>query len=339
MQDSELRVQPGHELALPDSVGVFTDPDAMANDPRFQQAMQKLEGDNRYTPEALAARRLQRAAQKAASAAGGSSGSSSTAMSAPPAPANAGEPVPDVISFGFCKLVFEFLQALKVRFHQRKMIAKTYEMFWQIAERAPAMPYETFRDLIYNVGREQVEQEHTEPDDVDAPRVRKQVAKAKAAGDDDEVRRLFAQRTLALFERRQKRREALPSDETAVSIEDSAALFDAFEAPILRHAMQVSLFRLAKLDKVWCAKLDLQTRDRICQFLERLCKVTDLINNFDPEMKAMINAVSLDSLKAVQGKDKRQIDVNALLDELQERILSNDEFLDKISEIAMKQAQ
>ena len=103
------RAEPGHEIPLADTVGLLSDHDALANDGRFQEALNRLEGDHRFTAEAIAARRAAR------DAAGVGTTTSTTTTTSSAVTTTSAEPVPDVISFGFCKLIFEFLQALKVR--------------------------------------------------------------------------------------------------------------------------------------------------------------------------------------------------------------------------------
>ncbi len=40
----------------------------------------------------------------------------------------------------------------------------------------------------------------------------------------------------------------------------------------------------------------------------------------------------------MQGKDKKSINVTDLLDELQTRVLESEDFMNKVTELAMKQA-
>ena len=351
---SEYRPEPGHQMQSADMMGVFADDGLLGNNEQLASAFERFETDPRFDKVAIERRMLDRA-EKARQ-----KGTAAPAMPSPAtssgASATKGESVPDVIMFGFCKIVFNFVEALKQRFHRRKMIVKTYELFWQIAEQAPAMPYEKFRDLVYNVGQERAQADIERGDTRLARKIEKLKAKAssnsavssaKSGGDDnaneaqtaaDQLRQLFASKTLEIFDHRAEQRRKLPHNGDQVADGDNKQLFDQFEQPLLRHAIQIPLFSLAKLDHVWCDRLDLVTRDCVMQYMHRLCKVTNLIDNFDPTMKQLINSVSIDSLKAVQGKSKGEIDYNALLDELQERVLNDDEFLDKVSEIAMKQA-
>ena len=338
--ECEFKPQEGQEMRPADEMGVLNDADLLGSDANLEAAFERFENDPRFDREKIEKRLAERAERAKASASSTASTSNSTA---PSSIVTGSEGVPDVIMFGFCKIVFSFVSALKVRFPRRTMIQKTYEVFWQIAEQAPAMPYERFRDLVYNVGVEQVQAK------ADDKKLQRKVAKlsAKAAGDDlsakaeaeESLRQLFAQHTLQLFEERAAQRKKLPANESDVSAEANKRLFDTFEEPLLRHAVQIPLFKMAKLDRVWCDRLDLTTRDRTMEYMHRMCKVTNLIDNFDPTMKQLINSVSIDSLNAAQGKSKGEIDFNALLDELQQRVLNDDEFLDKVSEIAQKQAR
>lgn len=339
---------PGGEMLHPDASGVLSDQQLLLNSNQLQKAIDRIDQDQRYSQEAVKERAESGESKKS-------------------------ETVPDVIAFGFDKLVYEYINALKVRFPKRKMILKTWERFWSIVERAPSRPYEMFRDLLDNVGLEMLEffiandpeelrlkdDEESKrmlaiveayPKDVQKPGIAKRIARLRrrmenteeepelAAKAKEEYEQLIWQSGLDLFAIREAQRNALPKDPSEVSAEDNLRLFEEFEVKVLRHLMTVSLFRLAKLDRVWCPELDLQTRDRNMAFAERLCNVTRLINGFDDDLKRLINSISIDSLKSVQGKKKKEIDINDLLDELQNRIMGDDQFLDKVSEIAMKQA-
>ena len=329
-----------------DAMGVLAEGALLDSNENLASAFERFENDPRFDKEAIEQRVMQRVERAKQRQQHGFDDSGS--MPSPSSAAKSGEAVPDVIMFGFCKIVFNFVEALKHRFHKRKMIVKTYELFWQIAEQAPAMPYEKFRELVFNVGEERANAQIEQGDTRLARKIEK--LRKKASGDSrdtgaeeaaaaaEQLRQLFAGKTLEIFDQRTVQRKKLPQDEEQVAPSDNKHLFDQFEQPLLNHAIKIPLFQLAKLDRVWCDRLDLDTRDCVMQYMHRLCKVTNLIDNFDPTMKQLINSVSIDSLKAVQGKSKGEIDYNALLDELQERVLNDDEFLDKVSEIAMKQA-
>lgn len=345
VDESEFAPAPGAEMAEADAMGILNDEQLLMRNDKLR-AM--LDNDQRFSDAAIQQRvdeRMKRANQQQQQ----QQHASSSAAPGPVGPPKSGEPVPDVIALGFCKLVFEYLAALKQRFPKREMIAKTYEMFWTIAEKAPTMPYEKFRDLLDGVGSEMLNaaiqsdaklarRVQTLRDRIAAP---EESAEKNAAK--DQYRRIVSEHGLRLFEERQKARDALPKDQSLVTDAQNMALFEQYEVFVLRHLVKkVHLFRFARLDAVWRCdaekKLDLQTRDRNMAYAHRLCKVTDLINNFDPSMRALINEISVDSLKSVNGKDKRSINIDALLEELQERIINNDEFMDKITEIASRQA-
>lgn len=325
--------RPGFEMAAPDTMGVFSDQTMLDNNPHMQEAMARIENDPRFSEEAI----QQRIAARNERLKAGKQTPSAASV------AQSAETVPDVISFGFDKIVFEFIDALHIRFTgpKGKAIAKLYELYWELVEHEPSMPYERFREVVYAIGKHLAQQAIDGGDKKMAKRLKKATAAdaATTAGSDEKVRQLYGELTLELFEAREKERERLPKEDADVPAAANKRLYENYEVPMLAKVLEVHLFKLAKLDQVWSEKLDLQTRDRICIYLHRLCRVANLIDNFDPDMKQMINAVSLNSLNAVKGKNKGEIDINALLDELQERVLGNEEFLDKISEVAMKQAQ
>lgn len=304
-------------MASPADMGLFDNEQLMQNNPHLRAAMERLENDPRYSEEAMAAR----AAEKRSA-----TESRPTAASAGAAAGN----VPDVISFGFAQLVFQFLNALHVRFPTTKPITKAYELFWDIVEQAPQMPYEKFRDIVDALGAALVERA------IDGGDTKMQ-KRNKAAQKANALTKFRGEVAFALFEEREALRARLATEPVDVSDEDKAHLYEKFERPALEQVIKIDLFRLAKLDRVWQAKLDLKTRDRMCDYLKQLCQVTNLINNFDPRMKEMMSKVSLDSVNAAKGKNNGEIDINALLDELQERVLNDEEFMEKIGEIAMNQ--
>lgn len=345
---SEYKVEPGHAMMPADQMGFNEDSTLLLDNARLQQI---VENDPRFSAEALERRANERkAAEKAASTSTNNSSSSSSNLApAPTASTSNGQQLPDVMSFGFCKLVYDFLGALQTRFYRRTMIAKTYELFWQLAEKAPSMSYDKFSEVVFQIGETLVakllEKQVANAESVTKTESKliKRAAKLSAkkqAGDKnagDQLRQLYGEQTLALFDERIRRRASLPKNETEVLDADKAQLFNEFEIVVLEQVMKIPLFRLAKLNTLWCVQLDLQTRDTIWQYLQRLCKVTSLIDNFDPDMKKMINSVSLDSLNSMKNKKKGEVDVNLLLEELQARVMDDEAFLEKISEIAAKQ--
>lgn len=311
-------------MASPAEMGIFDNAALLQNNPHLQAAMDRLENDPRYSEEAIAAR--VQAAQEQQPTNDEEKRRPSAASSGA-----AADNVPDVISFGFAQLVFQFLNALHVRFPTTKPITKAYELFWDIVEQAPQMPYEKFRDIVDALGAALVQRAIDEEGDS------KMQKREKAARKADKLRKFRGEVAFALFEEREALRKRLATEPSDVSDADKQHLYEKFEKPALEQVVKIDLFRLAKLDRVWQAKLDLKTRDRMCEYLKQLCQVTNLINNFDPRMKEMMSKVSLDSVNAAKGKNNGEIDINALLDELQERVLNDEEFMEKISEIAMNQ--
>lgn len=343
---SEYKVEPGHAMMPADQMGFHEDSTLLLDNARLQQI---VENNPRFSAEALERRANERKAAEKAGTEASNVAASSTSNAAPAASLSNGQQLPDVMSFGFCKLVYDFLGALQTRFYRRTMIAKTYELFWQLAEKAPSMSYDKFSEVVFQIG-ETLVANLTNKQVANAESVTKaesklikraaKLATKKQAGDTkagDQLRQLYGEQTLALFDERIRRRAALPKNETEVLDADKAQLFNEFEVLVLEQVMKIPLFRLAKLNTLWCVQLDLQTRDTIWQYLQRLCKVTSLIDNFDPDMKKMINSVSLDSLNSMKNKKKGEVDVNLLLEELQARVMDDEAFLEKISEIAAKQ--
>lgn len=362
--------KPGHEMATPDEMGFFSDALLVENNPRLKQAMLDLENDPKFSEESIRQRleaREERRRQGIEDKTAASIGQTA-------------ETVPDVISFGFAKIVYEFIDALHVRFTgpNGRAIAKLCELYWEIIEQSPQMPYERFREVVFTIGEfllnkkieggdkkaakrlkkaqrsdeEEEEKAKKETEKKTADETKKadnkkadykkaeaETKKKAAEKKDENVRRLYGETTLKLFEERQEARDRLPKNQDDVPQSENERLYEQYEKSMLSKVAEVHIFKLAKLGSVWTPRLDLKTRDTICTYLDRLCKVANLIDNFDPDMKAMINAVSLNSLNAASGKNKGEININALLDELKDRVLGNEEFLEKVSEVAMKQAK
>jgi hypothetical protein len=342
VDESEYAPSVGAEMADADQMGVFSDAHLLESNPKLRDM---IDNDPRFSEEAIQRRAAERAAQ-------GKQGGQKTLVS------GGGEPLPDVIALGFCKLVFEYISALKTRFPRRDMIVKVYEMYWQIAEKAPTMPYEKFRDLLDGIGTEMLNRA-CESDAKLARKVaslRERIKQTTAPGDgvgvaaaadkkdehekaSEQYRTLVSDHGIKLFEDREQARKALGDDVGAIEPAANAALFNEYEIVVVRHLVEkVHLFRFAALDQVWCQRLDLTTRDRNCAYVLRLLRTCALINNFNPEMRSLINKISVDSLNSVKGRDKRSIDINSLLEELQDRILADDSFMEAISDIAEKQA-
>jgi hypothetical protein len=336
VDDSEYAPSAGAEMTDADAMGVFSDAHLLESNPALRNM---LDNDPRFSEEAIQRRADERASKRA--------NQQQATLKTGGGAATAATPLPDVIALGFCKLVFEYIAALKTRFPRRDMIVKVYEMYWQIAEKAPTMPYEKFRDLLDGIGTEVLnkacERDARLERKVSALRAR--IANPDAYGKEehekaaDEYRSIVSDHGIKLFEEREAARKALGDDLGAIKPEANAALFEQYELVVVRHLVEkVHLFRCAALDLVWCQRLDLTTRDRNCAYVLRLLRTCALINNFNPEMRTLINKISLDSLNSVKGKDKRSIDINDLLEELQSKILDDDEFLNAVSEIAEKQA-
>ena len=298
-------------------MGLFSNVELLQNNPHLQAAMQQIENDPQFSEEAMMERMQQSASREKPAPTAASIGSST-------------ENVPDVISFGFSQLVFQFLSALQVRFPKVKPITKAYELFWPIVEQQPGMPHEKFCGIVDAIGASLIEKAIAAGDKTIA---KKQRAAEKA----NKVAKLRGEVAFKLFEDREALRKRLGDDPSGVSAEDKQTLYNDFEEPVLRQVITVDLFRLAGLDRIWKPQLDLATRDRMCDYLKQLCQVTNLINNFDPTMKTMMSKVSLDSVNAAKGRNNGQVDINELLDELQSRLLDDPEFMEKVSEMAMNQ--
>lgn len=256
----------GHEMVGPDAGGLC-DEQSLLNDPRFQQTVARIKSDPRYDPETIA----QRASQSQPSAVPSTSSAAGVSSTAA-----AEEPIPDIIAYGYCKLLFDFLVAAQKRFPNRKMLKKTIDYYWDLVERSPVMPFLKFKDLIDR-----------------CETIKKNV---------------FEKRT------------------------------DENEAIVLRHLTTIPIFKMAKLHVIWCPRLDTDTKDKIWSYIQRLVQVNRLISNFDPDMRRMINTISLDSLHSIQkaGNKRSEVDVDALVEELQARIMDNDEFMEKIVLLAQK---
>jgi len=97
------------------------------------------------------------------------------------------------------------------------------------------------------------------------------------------------------------------------------------------------VFKMAKIHRVWVPELDEDTKTKIRAYVSRLVQITKLISQFNPKLRSLINAISMDSLNAVKGKDKRNINVADLLGELEERIMGDSDLLDEIVELAQEQ--
>jgi hypothetical protein len=232
-------------MRRPDLSGLV-DESAIMSDPRFASVLKKLESGQ--IPKVS---------------------SSSSSSSTPKTPAD--EKIPDIIAYGFCKLVFDFLEALRVRFPNRKMVQKSHAMYWQLVQRMPSLPYERFKDLVNACGEE-------------------------------------------VFKKRTPENEAL----------------------VVQQLMKSPIFRIMKIHEIWCPELDEETKETIWEYVNRLVDVTRLISSFDPQLKDMINSISMDSLKSV-GSDGNNINVDKLLEELEQRILEDNEFMAKLLELASKQ--
>lgn len=346
---SEYTPSAGAEMADADAMGVFSDAHLLESNPKLRDM---IDNDPRFSEEAIQRRAAERAQRHGTAATksvtGGTSGNAVGGTGS--GGAGGGEPLPDVIALGFCKLVFEYISALKTRFPRREMIVKVYEMYWQIAEKAPTMPYEKFRDLLDGIGTEMLNRA-CESDAKLARKVaslrermkehdgKKDVSESEYEKAREQYRTLVSDHGIKLFEDREQARKALGDNVSAIDPAQNAALFNEYEIVAVRHLIEkVHLFRFAALDLVWCEKLDLTTRDRNCAYVLRLLRTCALINNFNPEMRSLINKISVDSLNSVKNKDKRSIDINSLLEELQDRILADDSFMEAISDIAEKQA-
>lgn len=268
--DADLaRPEPGAEMVGPDVHGLY-EGEQLVNDARFQTALDRIEADpSRFDPEAIRKRRAEREA--AAEPA-----TSSGATSEPPVEETDDTNKPDIINYGFCKLVYDFLDALHKRFPKRKTLQRTLDYYWSLVERAPAMPYLKFKEFV------------------------------------DQCEAIKAD----VFEERTVDNEAI----------------------VLDYLARVPMFRLAKIHRVYCPQLDEDTKVRIWAYVQRLVQVTKLMSRFSPRLRTMINSVSLKSMQKVQrGADKRNIDINALLEELQTAILDDDDLVEQIAEIAAQQ--
>lgn len=267
--DADLaQPEPGAEMLGPDVHGLY-EGEQLVNDARFQTALDRIEADpSRFDPEAIRKRRAEREAA--------AEPSTSAATAEPTDGENDDTNKPDIINYGFCKLVYDFLDALHKRFPKRKTLQRTLDYYWSLVERAPAMPYLKFKEFV------------------------------------DQC-------------------EAIKADVFEVRTVDN-------EAIVLDYLARVPMFRLAKIHRVYCPQLDEDTKVRIWAYVQRLVQVTKLMSRFSPRLRTMINSVSLKSMQKVQrGGDKRNIDINALLEELQTAILDDDDLVEQIAEIAAQQ--
>lgn len=268
--DADLaKPEPGAEMVGPDVHGLY-DGDQLMNDARFRTALDRIDADpSRFDPEAIRKRRAEREAAA-------DDAPSSAANARETDDANDASDKPDIINYGFCKLVYDFLDALHKRFPRRKTLQRTLDYYWSLVERSPAMPYLKFKEFV------------------------DQCEAIKAD--------VFDERT------------------------------DENEAIVLDFLARVPMFRLAKIHRVYCPQLDEDTKVRIWAYVQRLVQVTKLMSRFSPRLRTMINSISLKSMQKVQrGGDKRNIDINALLEELQTAILDDDDLVEQIAEIASQQ--
>lgn len=377
--------QVGHEMTDPNAHGLY-DGEQMMQDPRFQKVMSQMEEaaeTDAFDADALAQRKREREEILAKDPEARAAHDKRMA--------DAGK-MPDIISYGFCKLVYDFLEALHKRFPKRPMLARTMEYYWKLCERCPVMPFQKFNELV----------EHCESVKATVIAVRKEGGKdlCKAFAALQPAIKALAAKQVILKRAMSEKTEsgelvATPQEiETAKQAVDgaqqalagpkaSAAVFDPIverhlvanqmkvnqqtvdyvkyligtfdncrsgsdddvfeqrteenEEIIKRELMKNPVFKMAKIYKVWRPELDEDTKVKIWSYVGRLVQVTKLIAQFNPKLRNLINAVSMDSLNAVKGKDKSQIDVSCLLDELQQRLLEDDELLSEIIELAQEQ--
>lgn len=290
--DADLRApQDGNEMADPNAHGLF-DGEQVLNDPRFKDVIARIDEDgvsDNFSAEALERRRREREEQMMRDP---------DARAANEQRMRDADKMPDIISYGFCKLVFDFLEALRKRFPKRQLLARTIDYYWRLCERCPMMPYQKFEELVRNCKAEKQRLVDLRKEDA------RQKGKRYTAEKDEDV---FAERT--------------PENEEIIK----------------RELMKNPVFKMAKIHLMWRAETDEDTKIKIWNYVNRLVQVTTLIGQFDPRLRNLINAVSMDSLNAVKGKNKSQIDVGELLEELQERILGDEELLDSIVDLAQKQ--
>ncbi len=235
----------GLPMRGPEAAGLL-DENSLMTDPRFSSLMKKLETEG--IPAMREKPRL------------------------PSTPRAGTEELPPVISYGFSKLVFDFLEALRIRFPKRKMVLKAYQHYWSLIERMPQMPYQRFKELVDLCGED-----------------------------------VFKERT--------------PENEQIV----------------VQHLLRSPIFRIVKIHELWRPELDENTKATMWEYVKRLVQVTNLISSFDSELCAMINGISMDSLVSVQKGGRQSIDINLLLEELETRITSDERFMEKLVDIAMKQ--
>lgn len=256
----------GHEMTDPDAHGLF-EGEQMLNDPRFKHVIEHIDGEGgKFDIEGIEERRRQREEKLK---------NDPAARAAQEKRLEEASKMPDIISYGFCKLVYDFLEALQKRFPKRKMLTRTVEYYWKLCERCPVMPFMKFQDLVKNC--EEVKEN------------------------------VFEEWT------------------------------DENEEIIKSELCRNPVFKMAKIHRVWVPELDEDTKTKIRAYVSRLVQITKLISQFNPKLRSLINAISMDSLNAVKGKDKRNINVADLLGELEERIMGDSDLLDEIVELAQEQ--
>ncbi len=283
----------GESMANPDAHGLY-DGEMIMKDPKFKDVIDKLEEDgNTFDPQILEDRKRQREETLSRDP---------NARAAYEARLKEAEKMPDIISYGFCKLVYDFLEALHKRFPKRPLLARTIDYYWKLCERCPIMPYLKFEELVTN---------------------------CKA-----EKKRL-------IDERKEKARQAgkryVPEGDPKKEEDVFAERTEENEEIIKAELVKNPVFKMAKIHLMWRKETDEDTKIKIWAYVNRLVQITILIKSFNPRLRNLINAVSMDSLNAVKGKNKSQIDVAQLLEELQERILGDEELLDSIVDLAQQQ--
>lgn len=292
--DADLADVPsGQEMADPNAHGLY-DGEQMLKDPKFQQVVERMDRDgisSDFDAERLEMRKREREEQRARDP---------DARAAHEARMREAEKMPDIISYGFCKLVYDFLEALQKRFPKRRLLARTVEYYWKLCERCPVMPFLKFEELVKNCNAEKKRL-------VDERKEKARASGKRYDGDAKKDEDVFAERT------------------------------EENEEIIKRELVKNPVFKMAKIHLIWVPQLDEDTKLKIWAYVNRLVQVTQLISQFDPRLRNLINAVSMDSLNAVKGKNKSQIDVSQLLEELQERILGDEELLDSIVDLAQRQ--